>query len=363
MSLEGELRVALRLRPGQIERVRVASTRPDIARTLLQGRSRAEVQAAVPVMFSVCGRSQATASRLACAAAAGEPARSDLLSEDQAAVAAEAVREIAWHTLLNWPRWLGEEPAPGALAAARTSLAWRPGATAAPAAQAIAQAAFGQPATEWLQLQTWPELRRWAKLGETTAARFLRGPIDSAEPSAPGEAAAPFLPRPDAAWLAELAAALDADAGFVRAPVRRGAPAETGALARLQADPLFSPRGAQAGSRRLARFVARLRELAMLLDGRMPLTMGAVALGNGAGVAWVENARGLLLHHVRLSQSRVIDYRIVAPTEWNFHPRGPLAGALEGARVEGGETALALATQVVHSLDPCVACRVELDDA
>ena len=54
-----------------------------------------------------------------------------------------------------------------------------------------------------------------------------------------------------------------------------------------------------------ARFVARLRELALLLAGRATAAVGAMALPAGGGVAWVENARGLLVHQVRLAQDRV----------------------------------------------------------
>jgi hypothetical protein len=171
--------------------------------------------------------------------------------------------------------------------------------------------------------------------------------------------------------LTPLADAIEADASFAQRPTWRGAAAETCAFARLQGDPLFSGAVTAAGTRGPnrsgLRFVARLRELARLLvspsDRPGPVSLGALSLGAGRGLAWVDSARGLLLHHVRLSQDRVCSYHIVAPTEWNFHPRGPLAAALEGARVADAPTALALATRVVNSLDPCVPCRVEIDDA
>jgi hypothetical protein len=44
------------------------------------------------------------------------------------------------------------------------------------------------------------------------------------------------------------------------------------------------------------------------------------------GVAWVQNARGLLLRRTVLDkQGTIADYYLVAPTEWNFHPDGPYA--------------------------------------
>ena len=36
----------------------------------------------------------------------------------------------------------------------------------------------------------------------------------------------------------------------------------------------------------------------------------------------VETARGLLLHAVEIDGARVLSYRIIAPTEWNFHAQG-----------------------------------------
>jgi Ni,Fe-hydrogenase I large subunit len=84
---------------------------------------------------------------------------------------------------------------------------------------------------------------------------------------------------------------------------------------------------------------------------------------SSGGIAWVENARGLLIHQVYLDQDRISSYRIVAPTEWNFHPTGALALALEGTHAGDLDAAKDRTTRLVHSLDPCVACHVEIDNA
>ena len=72
-------------------------------------------------------------------------------------------------------------------------------------------------------------------------------------------------------------------------------------------------------------------------------------------LGWVETARGRLYHAARVEAGRVMAYRISAPTEWNFHPRGVLARWLEAAGQADAQTAQALAALV----DPCVAVRVE----
>jgi len=370
VSLEGELRVGLRVNNGRIAQTRITSTRPDVARSLLQGRTRAEVGTAVPLLFSLCGRSQAAASALALAAAAGEAASVESLARCAAAVSAETLRECAWRALLDWPREIGEQLTADSVAAARGSLAVRlEPQDEDPAMHAIALAAFGARADEWLALQTLAEFDRWADAGPTAASRLIRSLRDTDEALhnarsgrvEPGVALLELSQRPAA--IVDLCDACAADPEFAGHPTWCGAPAETGALARLQADPLVSELLRRSASRVPARFVARLRELALLLTGRAVADVGAIALPSGCGIGWVENARGLLIHALRLEGERVGSYRIMAPTEWNFHPDGALALALTGSAAGDLDALRRRTTRLVYSLDPCVACRVEFDDA
>jgi hypothetical protein len=375
VSLEGELQIGLQLSARRVAQVRIRSTRPDVARSLLQGRRRADVLAAVPRLFSICGHSQSVVSALACAAAAGETASPALLARGSSTVSAEVVREGAWRILLDWPRWLAEPPGDAAIAAARGALAWRaatPGdgaSTGAPAlAQAIAVAAFGTSAGDWLALDSEARIDRWMDTGPTAAARFMRRVRDDDAAALDGDErstqAAPLLAAtPDATWLAELAQAGDAEPAFAQQPTWHGAPAETGALARQQQDPLVAALLRRSATRIPARFMARLRELALLLAGRAAPAAGALALAPGTGIAWVENARGLLVHQVRLDGDRVAAYRIVAPTEWNFHPAGVLARSLTGRNAGDPDQVKARANVLVHALDPCVACKIEIEHA
>ncbi|HWK85870.1 MAG TPA: hypothetical protein VNS61_19255, partial [Caldimonas sp.] len=245
MDLEGELRVGLRVSAGRIEQIRIGSTRPDVAHALLQGRTSDEIRAAVPLLFSICNRSQAAASELAIGAAAtGAKPGSQALERCSAAVAAEIVRECAWRTLLDWPLRIDERPGADAVAAARASLSFHPGTNDGTAENFIAVAALGVGAEEWLALRSLSELDRWIDAGATASARFIRRVRDDdVAASAGGDTAAPQVPLLDdldrAASMQELWNACDADPGFARHPTWRGAPAETGALARLRSDPLI----------------------------------------------------------------------------------------------------------------------------
>ena len=71
-------------------------------------------------------------------------------------------------------------------------------------------------------------------------------------------------------------------------------------------------------------------------------------------------ARGLLVHRVQLApgaadlQAPVRDWQVLAPTEWNSHPSGPLAGALR--RLAPGDAAGA--ARLAVAFDPCVRFEV-----
>ena len=102
----------------------------------------------------------------------------------------------------------------------------------------------------------------------------------------------------------------------------------------------------------------RLAELVRLtLDGGDScLDWGAVATGPRRGLAWVEMARGLLVHWLCVdAQGRVERYGVLAPTEWNFHPQGAAAQVLRALDAKQPAPQLAAAAAVlVAAFDPCV---------
>ena len=357
VSPEGSLQVSLRVAAGVVARCEITSTRPDVAGRLLQGRSPEDIAALVPRLFTLCSASQSAACTLALGAALGRRADREHLAEWHHAVADEARRETALRLLLQWPQAIGEAPSADALAAARAA---RDG----HADDRLAAAVFGRPAADWLALTSTPAAWwDWAAGGGSAAARWVATHRTALETPTPGVALLPA--HPDPAWWSELAQHAMGDRGFERQPHWRGAVAETGALARRAQDPLVAALLA-GNARPAARVAARLRELAAALvappDPGDPL-VGGLSLGDGVGLGWAENARGRLLHLVQIQAGRATLYRIVAPTEWNFHPRGGLAAALLGATATDAAALQQRARVLVDGLDPCVACTVEVGDA
>jgi coenzyme F420-reducing hydrogenase alpha subunit len=98
-----------------------------------------------------------------------------------------------------------------------------------------------------------------------------------------------------------------------------------------------------------------------LIDGESdPGWVHGLALEPGRGIAAVETARGLLVHWANVEDDRVAGYRIVAPTEWNFHPCGALVKDLADAPAQSSEEAQQLAGLAIQSLDPCVRFELRL---
>jgi Ni,Fe-hydrogenase I large subunit len=176
------------------------------------------------------------------------------------------------------------------------------------------------------------------------------------------------LPEANAADLVSaVLAALDGDPAFARAPRWRGAAAETGALARCASHAgiaaFVERHGHGVAARLLARCVDLARTVASLADGRVEPRVIAWSPSDGEGVAAVHAARGLLVHRSRVADGRVVEHAIVAPTEWNFHPDGALARGVAGLAADDEARLVRDAMLVAQSLDPCVACIVEVAHA
>ncbi len=83
--------------------------------------------------------------------------------------------------------------------------------------------------------------------------------------------------------------------------------------------------------------------------------LSGTSLADGVGLGQVQAARGLLVHRVAIRAGRVADYRILAPTEWNFHPQGAAAQGLATLPDADDETLQRIGGLFVTALDPCVA--------
>ena len=360
-ELEGRIDVRLTHQAGRVTGVDIRSTRPQLARKLMTGRTPEEAADLAGLVFSLCGQAQRAAAQAACLAALGEANA----APDIPPVLMELGREHAWRLLLDWPQETGNPPDMASLLALRQAT---PEHFAGTLENLLREHLLGEAPAVWLARDL-AGLDAWIRQGATLPAQlFAQHFATRGEDSDKGISSASFLPEL-AAWNAEMATALArrtlADMDFCAVPDWRGAPAETGAIARTHHQPMLAEWIAQRGRGMGARLLARLHELAdlpyqMQVGGTH--TLKAWSIGEGVagqvGIAGVETSRGLLFHVASLRDGKVADYRILAPTEWNFHPAGPLAQALTGLEASKEQARL-----VSRSLDPCVGFDVEIANA
>ncbi|APO55808.1 nickel-dependent hydrogenase large subunit [Bradyrhizobium diazoefficiens] len=166
----------------------------------------------------------------------------------------------------------------------------------------------------------------------------------------------------------DIVARLLADgAAYSDAPDLCGQIPETGVWARRAHREEISATAAGPAARLRAR-IAEVAQLCTWLDhGDADLEHGIVAsyrLGAGKGAAAVECARGRLHHAVGLDdEDRIVNFEFLAPTEWNFHARGPLVQSLKGATLAAGRPGQDAVRALVGSFDPCVGFSVDFREA
>ncbi len=370
---------------GAVADVRLRSGRLTRAAALLAVRPAGEAVRLLPTVFALCGTAQTLDGLAAVEQAAGIAVAAPHRAARRLLLLAETVGEHALGMARDWPALLDEAPDLEAAKPLRAALArlrpalypqgdWsRPGGgELRPDRSQLADAIAAAEGAVCRLLAAPPEavvadpaaLTAWARQGAAAPARLMGRVLAERLEDFGCGVFRPMPPGGPADLAGRLAA--DADGCYVAQPDSAGEVFETGPLARLSARPLAMALMAEHGNGLLARFAIRLMELKEALRDLAPLVHdlfdapghGTPPDATGTGLGLVEAARGLLAHRVELAEGRVARYQILAPTEWNFHPAGPLVAGLTGVPAADVRRRAAL---LVNALDPCVACAVAVE--
>jgi hypothetical protein len=368
-SLAGALRIA----PGAPLPLALQSSRQDWAPRLARGQAASALPGLLASLFNLCSHAHRLCAQLAIEAAAPGllPTPQRVAQRLRTETAQEHIRRIG----LDWPRLLSGGD--GALFAAHAQAALRACPLLAPAGTAPADP---WPATlEWLQehlLQmpaaTWQRawqacgadwLLDWSHRHDGWLAKAV-GAARDADGAVPLSPASALRAHADALGQRTLAAALALQPGFAQRPQWHGGCAHSGIWTRLNdlAASLPLTPWALLGSR-IADLVRLCLPDAPGQSGAGWLSFGSLNTGPRQGLAWVEMARGLLVHQVEIEgsggEARVAACRVLAPTEWNFHPQGEVAqrvAAMDASRpAEDTERRVRL---LMAAFDPCVPFEV-----
>ena len=331
--------------------VRLTSNRgADVAR-LLVGRDPSEALALLPRLFSLCGHAHVAAARVAMQ----KDETNAEAHADASRVLAETAREHLLRILTGW-RVEGADfdlPAPPVMGLVTNMQAavGDPGKerqVSALLAGYLETHVLGMSPAAFLKLRDLADFTAWLN-GSPTLAKAYLSQLKARGWQGLGAVSTQFLPDLTGAQLQ----ALMVEPSFTIHPEWHGRPHETGPLARQHGHSVVAALLERHGAGLLTRLTARLVDLAKI---PAQMTTGESPVQGQPGVGIVETARGRLVHAARQAHGKLTDYRILAPTEWNFHPEGVAVQALAGLHAVTGGTAGAKA--LVEAIDPCVAFEV-----
>ncbi|GHU05409.1 hydrogenase assembly protein HupF [Alphaproteobacteria bacterium] len=364
---EGSILLSVRVRNGVIEGVDVSNHRPiGLTEQLLVGKEPGEALVRMTRLFSVCRLAQGVAGVTAVEEALGMIADEKHRTARAILASFETVFEHAHRMCLDWPVFLCAPPEIAVLKKIRAALGgmertlypegdWlRPGGGALATNLTPIRDRLGAVRDALQEAALLPSAA--ARLPEWIKEKGLAG-FGRCEP--------PFLSFSEQDAIAGSLAKDDAASSFSRAPMVRGQAFETGPLARRKDETPIKDAIETFGRGLYARFLAVGLDISRTLDEIESLLAAPgegtppQSDGTGEGVGFVDAARGLLAHRVTVEKGRVSSWRTVAPTEWNFHPKGVLALGVWGDR--HGQDPGALVRLMAQALDPCVPCRVSVN--
>ena len=366
-ALAGRLRVV----PGASLPMALQSSRPDWAPRLARGQAASAVPGLMASLFNLCSHAHRLCSQLAIDAAAPGllPAQQRVAQRLRTETAQEHIRRIG----LDWPRLLAADAHAPWVTEAQAALRACP--LLAPAATAAAEpwaATLAWLEDRLLQMPSTPWQRAWDACGADWLLDWshrhtgwlpalLRAARD-ADTCTPLDPVIALRAHSDVSGQRALSAALRLQPGFALHPTWNGASAHTGSWTRLHGAGTVLPLTPWAllGSR-IAELLRLCQPDAPGQGGAGWLSAGALSTGSRQGLAWVEMARGLLVHQVDIeapvgdAPARVLDCRVLAPTEWNFHPQGAVAQRIATLDTrQPAEDTERRVRLLMAAFDPCV---------
>ena len=356
LGFRNEIDVTVLLAGGTIADVAILPrNRPPLTR-LFAGKPVASLLSVLPRLFSLCSVAHQVAFLSAVEAARGEDTDREIAQRRVTAVISERLTELLRGL------FVGRLTLDSAGAAAVRSMMQ----AAAVLGGGIAGAGGS----------------RHEAVSQIKAALATLGIANDMEAPSTGSALAAYLaafvgdalspPAADQSFLSatddlDVVARLLADgATFSDAPDLGGRIPETGVWARRVSREPEVAASAGPAERLKARISEVARLCAWLEAGEGAVEESVVEryrLGAGRGAAAVECARGRLYHAVEIDDDRIVRFEFLAPTEWNFHARGPLVRSLQGSALTSGRQGQDAVRTLVSSYDPCVGFNLTFREA
>lgn len=386
--IEGQIHIDIFRQKKNKTTVEISSSRPLQASKVLLGKTPQQALSIIPLLFSICGIAQ-TRTAIACLEQnleiktdpAIETAR-DML------VLVENAKEHLFRLFVDWPRLFNLETENTTLpyisqmigeyknALFQNGEAFNfdsllndniknAGYLIDKLEQYLQTNVFNCPTDEWLKIYNINDLHQWALQTNTIAAKSIVTICEQGLASQ-GQTDCQQLPVFENKDLLKRFDTQDAQQ-FIEQPEWNGHCYETTVLSRQYTQPLIQSLHNEFQTTLITRWVSRLVELAsipQLLKERLnQITHQQFTQpphNSDNGIKQVEAARGRLIHRVKINNGVISNYQILAPTEWNFHPRGLAAKSLQTLAASKQVEIDQVAHLLINAIDPCVGYELRI---
>jgi len=384
-SVEGKIFIDVFPESRSDSRVKITSSRPLELSKMFIGKSPEQVLMFIPMMFNICGIAQSRAALSAIQQNLKIVPDPKLDIAHEILLQVEIAREHLMRIFLDWPGLLDFNWDKGNLVdinnltgnfnkalfgANRAFSLNKPEIDVNHLDELIQhlelflrQNVFSSPCENWLENS---DIGKWSGEADTLAAKACDS-ICQIQPESLGTVSIRHLPLLDNEALVQRLDDDNADA-FIAQPDWSGIHYETTSLSRQCRHPLIRSVAENPHNALLLRWLARLTELAtipqILRQLQRMFRQNDVAIREEellcSGLSQVETARGRLIHRVNIEEGLINKYQILAPTEWNFHPRGVVTQSLAGLNTTDKTELSRLSHLLINAIDPCVGYELNI---
>ena len=385
--IEGQISIDIypyQLRSGDVE---ISSSRPLQATKILIGKTPAQALSIIPLMYNVCGVAQSRAALSAMQQCLGcdydpktEIARDMLL--------VEIAKEHLLRIFLDWPKLFDIDPGNHRLpyvnqlttefesalfmdkqafmldSRLEIQISQLPK-LIENLQQYLEQHVFTIAPEEWLTARHYEPILFWSEQTTSIAALAVNHIVNNGW-AVEGITNSEHLPVLDNGQLLAEFNSIDAEK-FIAQPKWQGHCCETTALSRQSEHPLLQSFYQHYQNSLLTRWLARLVELARIPEQLTAMlnhinddTSQYIHRADNLGLAQVETARGRLIHRAELNEGLISHYQILAPTEWNFHPKGLISQILANINHDDKTELQQIAQLMINAIDPCVGYKLRI---
>ncbi len=381
MTVQGELTIDIELQSSQPS-CKIVSSRPKIITNLFKGKPLTSIPQLIPLLFNLCSKAQTVTAIKAIESQLDIIHNKNTILQREILILLECLREYCLPVLMIWPNYIQQPTENKTLGIIiqkinqltssfqlEKLLNYPP--TEVPPlshiqmkywqdiARLITKTIFEHSIEDWL-LHTPDKLETWAKQKKTPTANFMFW-LSQKKWKHIGKSTIYFLPPniDEALFIKNLKSQQD-EARYQW----QNKCYEVSSLNYLQDTKLFKELTLQYSNSLYCRMWSRLISIAKTINELTTLFTTKTLLKKETpltkGLAYSNTARGRLTHYIELDNNTVKEFFILAPTEWNFHPKGVAAKSLKNLNLQDHSSLLIQANMLIQAIDPCVGFKINI---